>query len=72
MNNPKYPVEVWIVMNEAGEYVVASDEDTASERADLEWGEEADRLYVKLETKLAPPNDDVVSSQTFGIELEPG
>ena len=58
-------------MNEVGEYVVASDEDTASEYANEEWGEEAERRYVKVETKLAPPNDDVVSCQTFVIDLEP-
>jgi len=65
----KYPVEVWIVMNEAGAYVVAGDEDTASDYANHEWEEEVDRRYVKLEIKLVPPSDDVVSSQTFAIDL---
>ena len=71
MTDPRYPVEVWIVMNETGEYVVAADVDTASDYADQEWAEEVDRRYVKLETKLAPPNDNVVSSQTFVIDIEP-
>jgi hypothetical protein len=58
-------------MNEAGEYVIAGDEETASEHADAEWGDETERRYVKLKTKLSPPNDEVVSSQTFVIDLEP-
>jgi hypothetical protein len=71
MSEARFPIEVWIVMNQAGEYVVASDEGTASDLAEDEWGEDGERRYVKLETKLAPTNDNVVSCQTFVIEIEP-
>lgn len=64
-----YPVEVWIVMNESGEYVVAGDEETASERAE-ELGEDEALRFVKLKIKLAPPNDDVTSVQTFEFALD--
>jgi hypothetical protein len=65
-----HPIEVWIVMNEFGQYVVADDEETVSERADEMFDEDETRRYVTLKFKLAPPNDDVISSQTFELTLE--
>ena len=67
MTPERHQIEVWIVMNNVGEYVVASDESTASDLADQELDEEAPRRHIKLELKLAPPNGDV-SFTSFEIE----
>jgi hypothetical protein len=68
MTEKRLPVEVWIVVNEAGEYVVAESEEEVSERAEFEELGEAVR-YVKLNITLPAPSDDVVASQTFTIDL---
>jgi hypothetical protein len=39
MSAGRVPVEAWIIINTVGEYVVASDEETASELAGREYGE---------------------------------
>jgi hypothetical protein len=64
-------IEVRIVMNESGEYVVACDEETADELADSELNEDETRRYVTLKIRLSPPSDDdVVSVKTFEIPLD--
>jgi hypothetical protein len=57
-------------MNESGEYVVATDEETASDRAEEELNEDESRRYVTLKIKLAPPSDDVIAVQTFDLTLD--
>ena len=64
-------IEVWIVMNESGDYVVARDEETAEELAECDLNEDETRRYVTLKIRLSPPNDDdVVSVKTFPITLD--
>jgi hypothetical protein len=71
MSNIRFPIEVWIVISQDGKYVVAGDEETASELAEGEWGDDIECRYVRLETKLAPPNDETVSFQAFTLDIEP-
>jgi hypothetical protein len=47
-------IEVWIAMNESGEYEVGSDEDVAVERFDESIGGQMRRL-VRLKVVMAPP-----------------
>ena len=68
MTTERHQIEVWIVMNDVGEYIVASDERTASDLADQELDEVAPRRFVKLEIKLAPPDGDIMSLKSFEIE----
>jgi hypothetical protein len=64
-------IEVQIVMNESGEYVVASDEETVNELADCDLNEDETRRYITLKIRLSPPSDDdVVSVKTFEIPLD--
>lgn len=48
------PIEVWIAMNESGEYEVAADEDDAIERLDQKHGFQLRRL-VRLKVVMSPP-----------------
>jgi hypothetical protein len=50
----KHKIEVWIAMNEDGDYVVGTDENEASERFDEQIGGFARRV-AKLNVKMAPP-----------------
>jgi len=64
-------IEVRIVLNESGEYVVACDEETVEELAERYLNEDETRRYVTLKIKLsAPSDDDVVSVKTFEIPLD--
>jgi hypothetical protein len=65
-----YPIKVWIVMNESGEYVVASDEETASDRAEEELNEDEPRRYVILKFRLGPPDDNVSAIQTIELTID--
>ena len=49
------PIEVWIAMNESGEYEVGPDEDVAIERFDESIGGSMRRL-VRLKVVMAPPD----------------
>jgi hypothetical protein len=62
MPDNRLPVEVWIVLTDSGEYVVATDEDHASELADADFSDDEPRRYVRLSLELKPPNDDMVAS----------
>ena len=68
MSDQRFPVEVWIVMNDSGDYVVAADEAAASELADAEWDENAERRYVVLKVTLAAPSDDIQTSVTYSFD----
>ncbi len=48
------PIEVWIAMNESGEYEVGPDEDAAIERFDDSIGGSMRRL-VRLKVAMTPP-----------------
>jgi hypothetical protein len=64
-------IEVRIVMDESGHYVVARDEDSANELAEHDLDEDVAWRYVTLKIRLSPPNDDdVVSLKTFEIPLD--
>jgi hypothetical protein len=64
-------IEIQIVMNESGEYVVACDKKTAIERAHDELNEDEIRRFVTLKLKLSPPSDDdVVRVKTFEVTLD--
>lgn len=47
MNNGA-TIDIWVVLTESGEYVVAKDEDTVSDLAEDEFGEDDSRRYVLL------------------------
>lgn len=62
-------IEVCIMMDGAGAYVVAADEATVSELAEAELNEDEPQKFVRLKIKLPLPSDDKVSSETFEFEL---
>ncbi|MFH1340316.1 MAG: hypothetical protein ABIL01_03735 [Pseudomonadota bacterium] len=64
------PIDVWIVMDESGHYVVAEDEDTVYERASGELNEDQPQRYIRLKINLARPSDDGVSAQVFELTLD--
>lgn len=51
-------IEIYVVMDESGAFVVADDPDVAAERAEEELDEHADRrqvtLIIELQSKGAP------------------
>jgi hypothetical protein len=66
-----HTIEVWIVMNESGDYVAARDEEIVDELAERDLNEDETRRYVTLKIRLSPPSDDdVVSVKTFEVPLD--
>jgi hypothetical protein len=70
------PIEVWIAMNESGEYEVGPDGDTAIERFDDTIGGSMRRL-VRLKVMMAPPEVTEVDvavpyevGQTIQVEID--
>ena len=51
----KIQIEIWIVMNEDGEYTAATDQDVAREEFDENCGGSARRV-VKLNVWMTPPS----------------
>jgi hypothetical protein len=69
------PIEVWIAMNESGEYEVGPDEDAAIERFDDSIGGSMRRL-VRLKVAMTPPAVTEVdvsvpdeAGQTINVEI---
>jgi hypothetical protein len=69
-------IEVWIAMNETGDYEVGSDEDSAIERWDENCGGISRRL-VRLYVTISPPDvpsvdvnvpDDAVHTVTTKVD----
>lgn len=49
-------IEIHIVMDESGAFVVADDADVAAERAEEELGEDADVRQIAVTIELLPPS----------------
>jgi hypothetical protein len=49
-------IDIYIVMDESGAFVVAEDPDVAAERAEEELGEDADVRQVALTIEMLPPS----------------
>jgi hypothetical protein len=49
-------IDIYIVMDESGAFVVADDPDVAAERAEEELGEDADVRQVALTIEMLPPS----------------
>lgn len=73
----KIQIEIWVVMNEDGEYTAASEQSTAVEEFEENFSGAARRL-VKLNVWIAPP--DVIEAEvtvaddagTVAMESETG
>jgi hypothetical protein len=63
-------IEVCIIMDESGDYVVAADEDSVAQLADAELNEDELHRFITLKIKLAPPKAGEVASRTFEIALD--
>ena len=50
-------IEIHIVMDESGAFVVADDSDVAAERAAEELGEDADVRQITLSLAILPPSE---------------
>ena len=70
MTGERLPIEVWIVMNESGEYVVAGDEQAVTDLANDEFGEDAEVRYVTLNIKMFPPSRAAEVVQTVEFNLD--
>lgn len=70
MSDKRHLVDVCIVMNEEGHYVVACDEETASEKAKHDELCDAACRYVHLKITLAPPDDETIAAKTFTLSLD--
>ena len=68
-DDKRFPVEVWIVVNATGDYVVSWDEDDADDLAEEEWGDEAERWKMKLDINIAPPPAGAEPPYGFSIDL---
>ena len=56
MTDTKFSIEIWIVMNQSGEFVVADDEEVAAELAESEFSEDEEIRSVKLKIRMSPPS----------------
>jgi hypothetical protein len=65
-----HQIEIHVMMTDSGEYVVAKDEETVSELAELELDEDEAQRHVKLKIKLSPPNAEEVASEVFEINID--
>lgn len=63
-------IDVYIMMDESGSYVVAADEDTVAELADAELNEDELHRFVSLKIKLAPPKEGEIASRAVEITLD--
>ncbi len=69
-------IEVWIAMNESGDYEVGRDEDSAVDRLDVETGCKSRRtvmLRVMMSVPVATEADVVVpdeAGQTVKVEID--
>ena len=68
MASERLLVEICIVLNRSGRYVVAASEEYANELAEGEFPDDFDRRYVKLGAHLFPPHEDVVSVATYQFD----
>ena len=69
MTNSKNTIDVWVVVNESGAFVVADNEDIAAELADQEFGEDEDVRSVRLKIKISPANGTQAPAE-FELELD--
>ena len=56
MDEDRRTIELHIVMNENGDFVYADDADEAANKADEEFGEDADVRQVALTIEMLPPS----------------
>jgi hypothetical protein len=66
----RFPVDIFIVMNDAGDFVVATDGDEAAELAAQELGDDDDLRQLQL-TLLMFPADGTQAPARLTVE-EPG
>lgn len=63
-------IDIYIMMDESGAYVAATDEDTVGDLADAELNEDEPQRFIRLKIKLSPPKDGEIASNTFEIALD--
>ena len=54
MIGSKQPVDIFIVMNGSGEYVVANDGDEAAQLAEEELGDDVDLRQIRVTILMSP------------------
>lgn len=63
-------VDVVIVVNEEGEYIVAANAADASDRAEAGLDQDSGQRFVTLRLTLQPPSRAAEAVQTFTFQLD--
>ena len=56
MSNSKHSIDVWIIMNESGAFVVAEDPEIANEQLAEQEFEHEDVLQLQVTVTMSPAN----------------
>jgi hypothetical protein len=63
-------IDIWVMMDESGRYVVAANEDDLGDLADSELDEDEDHRCVHLKLSLSGPDSSKVASGTYTVEID--